>query len=82
MVDDCPDEKVQAQKVTDHQNGDEDCGSCSPFFSCEGCAAVSATVEPLFTSIIFLPAGRPYTGFRSPFISDVHFDFWQPPRLS
>ena len=81
LVDDCPDDKIQAEKTADHQNGDKDCGSCSPFFSCEGCASVSATIEPLCFSIVSLPVKPVYAGFLSPFISDVHYDFWQPPRL-
>ncbi len=81
LVDDCPDDKIQTEEIAHHQNGDKDCGSCSPFFSCEGCAGVSATVEPLHFDIVSLPAKQVYTGFLSPFISDVHYDFWQPPKL-
>lgn len=81
LVDDCPDDKTETEQAAGHQNGDKDCGSCSPFFSCEGCASVSATIEPLYFSIVSLPVKQVYTGFLSPFISDVHYDFWQPPKL-
>jgi len=32
--DDCPDDKTE--QTANHENGDQDCGSCSPFFNCEG----------------------------------------------
>lgn len=81
LVDDCPDDKVQTEQTTGHENGDKDCGSCSPFFSCEGCASVSATLEPLHFNIVALPVKPAYTGFLAPFISEVQYDFWQPPKI-
>lgn len=81
LVDDCPEDKLRTEKSADHQNGDKDCGNCSPFFSCEGCASVSATIEPFYFSIVSLPVKQVYTGFLSPFVSDVHYDFWQPPKI-
>ncbi|HZI53939.1 MAG TPA: DUF6660 family protein [Chitinophagaceae bacterium] len=81
MVDDCPDDKILSEQTSNHQNGDEDCGSCSPFFNCEGCASVSATIEPVFFNIIYFPVKTVYTGFIYPFIPDIQYDFWQPPKL-
>lgn len=79
LVDDCPDDKVE--QSASHQAGDEDCGNCSPFFSCEGCAFASAAAEPVHFNMAVLPLKQVYTGFTLPFIADMHYDFWQPPRL-
>ena len=81
LVDDCRDIKNVSQQASNHQNGDEDCGNCSPFFSCEGCAHVSATIEPISFSIISLPTKSVYKGFICPFIPEIQYDFWQPPKL-
>jgi hypothetical protein len=79
LVDDCPDDKTE--QTASHQNGDEDCGNCSPFFSCEGCAFVSAAAEPAQYVLQPLPIVNIYTGFLLPIFSDIHYDFWQPPKL-
>ena len=81
VVDDCPDDKTETAQIADHKNGDEDCGNCSPFFNCESCAAVSVTIETVHFEIISLPAPQVYTGFTSSKIPEVHYEFWQPPRL-
>jgi hypothetical protein len=80
--DDCPEDKMQTEQLADHENGDEDCGTCSPFFNCEGCASVTTTEDPLHFNIIVLPAKQVYAGFLSPAIPAVQYDFWQPPRLA
>lgn len=79
--DDCPEDKIQTEQTAGHKNGDADCGTCSPFFNCEGCASVTTTVEPIYFAIHALPVLQVYTGFLSPFVDDVHYDFWQPPKL-
>jgi hypothetical protein len=80
--DQCPDDKALSRQSSTHEEEDDKaCDNCSPFFSCGVCAAVSATVEPLYSSIASLPVKQVYTGFLSPSIADVHYDFWQPPRL-
>lgn len=78
--DDCPDDKME--QSTNHQNGDEDCGNCSPFFSCDGCA--TATENSLLVSFQLesLSTPKPSTEFIQPYLLDVHYDFWQPPQLS
>jgi hypothetical protein len=78
--DDCPEEKMQTEQSAGHESGDEDCGTCSPFFNCEGCASVSTTFELVYFNIISLPVKQVYTGFLSPTIHDFHYDFWQPPK--
>lgn len=77
--DDCPDDKIDQSSTT--ENGDRDCGNCSPFFSCEGCA--TATDNTNITSFALTPLSTPksYTEFTHPFVAAVHYDFWQPPKL-
>lgn len=77
--DDCPDDKTG--QAANHEKGDADCGNCSPFFSCEGCATASDnTMIAAFTlSPLLIP--KTYTEFNQPFVADVHYDFWQPPKL-
>jgi hypothetical protein len=79
--DDCPEDKIQKEQAANHENGDEDCGTCSPFFNCEGCASATATIDHVYYNIISLPVKQVYTGFLSPYIRDIHYDFWQPPKL-
>jgi hypothetical protein len=77
--DDCPDDKpVQSSQ---HERGDSDCGNCSPFFSCEGCATATANDEPIRYEIVALQALPVFTGYLHSSLTQVHFDFWQPPRL-
>jgi hypothetical protein len=80
--DDCPEDKIQTEQTGKHESGDEDCGTCSPFFSCEGCASVTTTSDPVYFNLTSLPIPQVYTGFLSPFVADVHYDFWQPPKLA
>ncbi|HWR32421.1 MAG TPA: DUF6660 family protein, partial [Chitinophagaceae bacterium] len=39
VFDNCPDDKTEQAK--NHDQGDDDCGGCSPFFNCEGCATAT-----------------------------------------
>lgn len=80
-IDECPDDKTGTEQATSHENGDEDCGSCSPFFNCEGCASASVTIEQAYIVIDSLPIRQVYTGFLFPSIADVSYDFWQPPKI-
>lgn len=78
--DDCPDDK---QEIADqHQPGDEDCGNCSPFFSCDACAAATVDFEP-FLIVITPLSHQPviYTGYIPLTLRDAKYDFWQPPRM-
>ena len=80
--DDCPGDKPQARQATSHESNDDDCGACSPFFNCEGSASATATIDHIYFNIISLPVKQVYTGFLSPYVRDVHYDFWQPPRFA
>ena len=81
--DNCPDEKATTAQTGQHESGDDDnCGSCSPFFNCATCASVTidlqqASAEPATTTL-----KKTYSDFIQPIIAKVHYDFWQPPRLS
>lgn len=78
--DSCPEDK-QTEQAANHENGDEDCGSCSPFFNCEGCASVSINIDNLAFTLAPCLSQRIYTEFLQPFIPEVHYEFWQPPKL-
>lgn len=77
--DSCPDDQVE--QTESHEPGDDDCGSCSPFFKCEGCA--SAIISADFANYEFvvpspLPAKAVYIEKQLP---SIEYDFWQPPKL-
>lgn len=65
----------------DHEPGDADCGNCSPFFSCEGCSAVSISYEPPTFTFLLLKQEAVYTSYLLPSLQQVEYDFWQPPKL-
>jgi hypothetical protein len=79
VIDNCKDEKTE--QAAGHEKGDKDCGSCSPFFSCEGCATATVVYEPAefeFAALQVLPV---YTGYKQTSLPETHLEFWQPPRL-
>ena len=78
--DNCPEDKTAQE--TDHEKGDGDCGSCSPFFTCTGCSGFTVSFEN--TDIQMIPhfSTHQYAGYIISSIPDVHYDFWQPPKLS
>lgn len=77
--DNCPEDKTALE--ANHEKGDGDCGSCSPFFTCTGCSGF--TVSFGITNLEIDPAfsGQQYAGYILRSIPDVHYDFWQPPKL-
>jgi hypothetical protein len=81
VFDDCPDDKAETEQSANHENGDEDCGTCSPFFSCEGCASASVNTSILSFTLAPFTVTKTYTEFLLPFMPDVHYDFWQPPKI-
>lgn len=77
--DNCPDDKItQAEK---HEKGDKDCGNCSPFFSCEGCATATVSEVPLENELINLSIVSVYTNYTQQHLSKADNEFWQPPKL-
>lgn len=77
--DNCAEDKIALQ--SDHEEGDDDCGNCSPFFTCTGCSGFTVTIENNNPDVIPSFCDRQYTGYILSPISDVHYDFWQPPKL-
>ena len=78
--DDCPDDKTE--QTSNHEQGDDDCGTCSPFFSCEGCAAATTTIQQVQFELSPALVTAVYAGFKPSTLSEAHFDFWQPPKLA
>ncbi len=78
--DSCPDDKTE--QAMQHESGDKDCGNCSPFFSCEGCAAATIDSSHHCIEIPSLTAQTVFASYQQPFISAVDYDFWQPPKIS
>jgi hypothetical protein len=79
LIDNCPDDKTE--QSSGHTKGDEDCGSCSPFFSCEGCAAAVIAYEPAEFRLLTIDQQTVYTDHLLFFPPDTDYDFWQPPKL-
>lgn len=79
MIDNCPDDKLE--QVAGHEKGGEDRGSCSPFFSCEGCAAATVVYEPFHFELAPFTSKPAFTAYLQPYIPETEFDFWQPPKL-
>jgi hypothetical protein len=79
-VDNCPDDKTG--QTANHENGDEDCGTCSPFFSCEGCATASIVYEPVQFDFTATITSAVYTLYQQTSLPEADLDFWQPPKLS
>jgi hypothetical protein len=78
-VDNCPDDKIA--QTEQHENGDDDCGSCSPFFSCEGCSGASVAYQPVQFEFICYLSSPNYTSYQEMSLSEVQLKFWQPPKL-
>jgi hypothetical protein len=83
LYDNCPEDKAKTEQTTNHNSGDDDgCGTCSPFFNCEGCLSVSNVSEPIiFTPNIILAGDNTYTSLVQSFLSYDFHSIWQPPQL-
>lgn len=71
----------ETDQTANQENEDKDCGNCSPFFSCEGCAAATIAYEPVSTAtepVQLLPV---YTGYIQNSLPCMNYDFWQPPKI-
>lgn len=78
--DDCPDDKIEL--AAEHESGEDDCGSCSPFFSCEGCATATIAYDPAPLEIRSFKIPSVYTSYIQIPLPTSDYDFWQPPRFS
>jgi len=76
-------EKAKSTLAADHNSRDEDgCGSCSPFFSCEGCICATNITEPItFTPQIIVKDRIIYTRLIQSFLSYNFHSIWQPPQI-
>jgi hypothetical protein len=79
--DDCPDDKTQTEQTADHEAGDEDCGTCSPFFNCSSCTSVSSPSHVEMFTISSWFSKKVYAGYILPSIPNTSKEFWQPPKL-
>jgi hypothetical protein len=80
IYDDCAGDKTEL--AASHDNEDKDCGNCSPFFSCEGCACASIVFDPNFPENVTANTTLVFPDYIQSSLPDVDFDFWQPPKLS
>lgn len=78
LLDNCP--EVKKEQSAKHESGDDDCGSCSPFFSCEGCAAATIACEPVQFVLNIPEQQTVFTCYQQSSLPEVDYDFWQPPK--
>jgi hypothetical protein len=77
--DSCPDD--QMEQSAEHEEGDGDCGNCSPFFSCEGCATATISYPPFSFEFSLTQALPVHANYLQALLPSVEYDFWQPPKL-
>ena len=77
--DNCAEDKIVLQ--SDHEEDEDDCGSCSPFFTCTGCSGFTVTAEVINSELISFFPNNQYPGYIVSSIQEVNYDFWQPPKL-
>ncbi len=77
--DNCPEEKTVQQ--TDHEKGDGDCGTCSPFFTCTGCSGFTVSPSEINSAIVPSISKNQFSNYNVSLVADISYDFWQPPRL-
>ena len=78
--DNCSEEKKSQE--TNHENNNGDCGNCSPFFTCTGCSGFTVSAENNYPEIVSSFSVHQYAGYIVSAIPEVHYDFWQPPKLA
>ena len=78
-LDSCPDDTTK--QFATHEKGDEDCGNCSPFFNCEGCAPATIACEPGLFGIPALHTAAVYTPYTEHSLPKISYGFWQPPKI-
>lgn len=77
--DNCPEEKTAQQ--TDHEKGDGDCGTCSPFFTCTGCSGFTVSSSETNSGMIPFFSNDHFSTYIVSSVPEVSYDFWQPPKL-
>jgi hypothetical protein len=79
IIDNCPDDKTE--QTTQHEEGDGDCGTCSPFFNCESCITATIVYEPHEFQLNTPQQIIIYTSYLQSALPQADIDFWQPPKL-
>ncbi|MEO6612041.1 MAG: DUF6660 family protein [Chitinophagaceae bacterium] len=77
--DSCQDDNTDP--TANHEKRDKDCGNCSPFFSCEGCAPATIALEPVQFGIPAIQILSVYTAYIQLSLPRVDYEFWQPPKI-
>jgi hypothetical protein len=72
---------VNTAQAANHERDHKDCGNCSPFFNCEGCATATIACQPLGIEFAMFQASPVYAIYFQESLPQVGYDFWQPPRL-
>ena len=75
----CAADKIEQNRQ--HNPGDSDCGDCSPFFTCSACNAFAFTIESLAIQAIPSNPFKIFAGYIESAVPDIHYDFWQPPKI-
>lgn len=78
-IDNCKDDKTE--HTANHDQEDDDCGSCSPFFNCEGCATATIVYQPVQFDFTITELSPVYTQYQQTLLPEADIDFWQPPKL-
>jgi hypothetical protein len=78
--DNCSEDKTEQN--SNHKQGDDDCGNCSPFFTCAGCTGFAFTIEPLLIQSSSSISSKIFTGYIESSTPDIYYDFWQPPKIA
>ena len=81
--DNCSGEKSKTEKSTslDNKIPNDDCGNCSPFFSCGTCSGFTFHSEQINTSPVVFEADNKASVYKSNFYSEYFGSIWQPPKL-
>lgn len=77
--DSCPDDRTE--QSTKHEANDGDCGNCSPFFSCEGCAAAMIDYQPAHFELHTITQSAVHSSYTQSDLPRVDYDVWQPPKI-
>lgn len=77
--DNCPEDKTA--QTQEHEKGDGDCGTCSPFFTCTGCSGFTVSVSVIDHEFVPFLSNNQYPVYIIGSVPDVSYDFWQPPKL-
>ena len=77
--DNCSGDKTE--QSNDHQPKN-DCGNCSPFFSCAGCTGFTFTIDPISFQPNTSFNSKIFTGYIESEVPDIPYDFWRPPKIA